>query len=175
MNSDFRDLLKLFNANKVRYLIVGGYAVMKYTEPRYTKDLDIWVEATLKNARAVFKALRTFEAPLSGLTAADFASEGFFYQMGRPPARVDILMSIQGIRFADAWSNRFVSDFEGVTGNVISRSDLIANKRAVGRPQDLVDVNSLLESEQLSAETPTQPEPTKKRSKGRRRDPGGKE
>jgi hypothetical protein len=174
MNSDFRDLLNLFNANKVRYLVVGGYAVMKYTEPRYTKDLDIWVEATPKNARAVFKALRQFEAPLAALTEADFASEGFFYQMGRPPARVDILMSIEGVRFADAWSNRLVSDFEGVLGNVLSRSDLIANKRAVGRPQDLVDVNSLLESEQLSTEVSSQPEPTKKRSKTQKRDPESK-
>jgi hypothetical protein len=98
MNSDFRDLLKLFNAHRVRYLVVGGYAVMKYTEPRYTKDLDIWVEASPKNARAVFRALRRFEAPLANLTEADFAKEGFFYQMGRPPARVDILMSIKGIR-----------------------------------------------------------------------------
>jgi hypothetical protein len=172
MNSDFKDLLRLFNANKVRYLVVGGYAVMKYTEPRYTKDLDIWIEATPKNARAVFKALRKFEAPLEDLTEADFAREGFFYQMGRPPARVDILMSIQGVRFADAWSNRVASDYDGVTGNVISRKDLIANKRTVGRPQDLIDVNSLVESEQLSTEVPTQPEPMTKRSKKRRRDPG---
>jgi WD40 repeat protein len=81
MNSDFRDLLKLFNAHRVRYLVVGGYAVMKYTEPRYTKDLDIWVEASPKNARAVFRALRRFEAPLANLTEADFAKEGFFYQV----------------------------------------------------------------------------------------------
>jgi hypothetical protein len=78
MNSDFKDLLKLFNANRVRYLVVGGYAVMKYTEPPYTKDLDIWVEPTLKNAKAVFKALRRFEAPLANLNEADFAREGFF-------------------------------------------------------------------------------------------------
>ncbi len=85
MNSDFRDLLRLFNAHRVRYLVVGGYAVMKYTEPRYTKDLDVWVEATPRNAKKVFKALRKFEAPLANLTEADFANEGFFYQMGRPP------------------------------------------------------------------------------------------
>ena len=103
MNSDFKDLLKILNDYKVRYLVVGGYAVMAYTEPRYTKDLDIWVEATPKNAKAVYKALREFEAPLANLKEADFATEGFFYQMGRPPARVDILMSIQGVVFADAW------------------------------------------------------------------------
>ena len=79
--------MKLFNALRVRYLVVGGYAVMKYTEPRYTKDLDVWVEATPKNAKAVFKALRQFEAPLANLNDADFAREGFVYQLGRPPAR----------------------------------------------------------------------------------------
>jgi hypothetical protein len=171
MNSDFRDLLRLFNAHRVRYLVVGGYAVMKYTEPRYTKDLDLWVEATPKNAKAVFAALRKFGAPLANLTEADFALEGFFYQMGRPPARVDILMSLQGVLFANAWSNRVASDFDGVTGYVLSRKDLIANKRAVGRPQDLVDVNSLVESEQRAAEVPRAPGPRKKKARGRGRDP----
>jgi hypothetical protein len=175
MNSDFRDLLKLFNAHRVRYLVVGGYAVMKYTEPRYTKDLDVRVEATPKNAKAVFKALRKFEAPLATLTEKDFAAEGFFYQMGRPPARVDILMSIQGVLFTDAWSNRVVSDFDGVAAHVISRKDLIANKRAVGRPQDVIDANNLVESEQVAARVPAKPERRKKRSKGRRRDRGTEE
>jgi hypothetical protein len=174
MNSDFKELLKLFNAHRVRYLVVGGYAVMKYTEPRYTKDLDVWVEATPKNGKAVFKALREFEAPLAGLTQKDFAEEGFFYQMGRPPARVDILMSIQGVRFADAWPDRVASDFDGVIGHVISRKDLIANKRAVGRPQDLLDVNNLVESEQRISGSPAEPEPKKKQSTRRKRDPGSK-
>jgi hypothetical protein len=172
MNSDFKDLLKLFNGYRVRYLVVGGYAVMKYTEPRYTKDLDIWVEPTLKNAKAVFKALRRFEAPLANLNEADFAREGFFYQMGRPPARVDILMSIHGVVFADAWSNRVATDFDGVTGHVISRKDLIDNKRALGRPQDLIDVNSLFESERRIAERRAEPEPKKKPEKRRKRDRG---
>jgi hypothetical protein len=172
MNSDFRDLLRLFNAHKVRYLVVGGYAVRKYTEPRYTKDLDIWVEATPKNAKAVFKALRRFEAPLADLSEADFAIEGFFYQMGRPPARIDILMSILGVAFADAWLNRAASDFDGVTAHFISIKDLIANKRAVGRPQDLIDVNSLVESEQRADQVRARPQPRKKRSKRGRPDPG---
>ncbi len=86
MNSDFKDLLRVFNEHKVRYLVVGGYAVIKYTEPRYTKDLDVWIQATLKNARAVFAALREFGAPLTNITSADFAKEGSVYQIGRPPA-----------------------------------------------------------------------------------------
>jgi hypothetical protein len=85
VNSDFKDLLNLFNAYRVKYLIIGGYAVVKYTEPRFTKDLDLWIRADAKNAAAVFQALREFGAPLSDLTPADFAQEGYFYQMGVPP------------------------------------------------------------------------------------------
>ena len=151
----------------MRYLVVGGYAVSKYTEPRYTKDLDLWIEASAKNARAVFNALREFGAPLVDLTEADFSQEGSFYQMGRPPARVDIVMSIAGLRFADAWRNRVPTDFDGVSAHVIAPDDLIANKRAVGRPQDLLDVVNLLEAEP-STEKRRQ-EPKKKRPKGRDR------
>lgn len=145
MNSDFKDLLRLFNARSVRYLIVGGYAVMKYTEPRYTKDLDIWIECSSVNALAVFEALREFGAPLRDIRHEDFAVEGVIYQMGRPPVRVDVLTSLEGVRFDEAWSSRVVSDLGGVAAQIISREDLITNKRAVGRPQDLLDV-ALLES-----------------------------
>jgi hypothetical protein len=175
MNSDFKDLLKLFNEYKVRYLVVGGYAVMKYTEPRFTKDLDIWVEANPKNARAVFRTLRQFGAPLVNLTEEDFAKEGTFYQMGRPPARVDILMSITGVGFDRAWRNRMMSDFEGVPAYVISRADLIANKRALGRPQDLADLGSLEESKAISETLDERTGAAKKSSQTRRRkhDRGG--
>jgi hypothetical protein len=97
--------------------------------------------------------------------------EGFGYQMGRPPARVDILMSIQGVRFADAWRNRVPSDFDGVPVQVIALKDLIANKRAVGRPHDLMDVTNLLEAERTIERPPKEPgTPKKRRPKGR--DPG---
>jgi len=145
---------------------------MKHTEPRYTKDLDIWIEATPKNARAVFRALGRFGAPRANLTEADFAKEGFFYQMGRPPSRVDILMSIEGVRFTDAWPNRVNSDFDGVPGHVISRTDLITNKRAVARPQDLADVDSLVESERIAKKLRRESDAKHKKSKGRDQDPG---
>ena len=102
-NSNFRDLLKLFGEFGVRYLIAGGYAVMRYTEPRYTKDLDVWIEASLDNAERVYRALAAFGAPLQGITRSDFETEGPFYQMGRPPVRVDILTSIDGVDFSGAW------------------------------------------------------------------------
>jgi hypothetical protein len=144
------DLLNILNARDVRYLVVGGYAVMKYTEPRYTKDLDIWVDASEENAIAVFSALRAFGAPLTNLTPASFSREGSIYQMGRPPARVDVLTSIDGVSFSVAWGNRVDTDIGGVPTKVISRQDLVLNKRASGRPQDLLDLHNLMESERAS-------------------------
>jgi len=143
MSSDFEELLKIFNANGVKYLIVGGHAVMLYTEPRYTKDLDVWVEASGDNAAMVFRSLAEFGAPLSGLTAEDFTREGFFYQIGVPPVRVDILMSIDAVRFEEAWPNRNRADFGAEPAWFIGRSDLIRNKRASGRHIDLHDAELL--------------------------------
>ena len=143
VNSDFSDLLNLFNANKVKYLIIGGYAFIQYAEPRYTKDLDIWISVDEANAVAVYKALKEFGAPLTGMTEADFSEDGYFYQMGRPPMRVDILMGIPGIEFAKAWQQRVEVDFDGLIVKFISREDLITAKKASGRPQDLIDANLL--------------------------------
>src|SRR3989338_6895549 len=103
---DFKELLSVFKANSVRYLVIGGYAVMRYTEPRYTKDLDIWVAANEDNSKKIFKALKEFGAPLKNLSAGSFAEAGHFYQMGKPPFRVDIMMSISGVEFESAWKNR---------------------------------------------------------------------
>lgn len=143
MNSDFEELLSIFNENGVRYLIVGGHAVMLYTEPRYTKDLDVWIDASAENAERVYRSLLVFGAPLAGLTAKDFAEEGSFYQMGIPPARVDILMSIDGVSFADAWPNRQQSKLGSAPAWFIGRAELIRNKRAVGRHIDLHDAELL--------------------------------
>lgn len=143
VNSDFTDLLKIFNANHVKYLVIGGYAVVQYAEPRYTKDLDLWISTDTTNAVAVYKSLREFGAPLAGLTEADFAEEGYFYQMGVPPVRVDILMGIPGAVFEQAWQKRIEVDFDGLMVAFISRDDLIAAKLASGRPQDLIDAQML--------------------------------
>ncbi len=143
VNSDFSDLLNLFNRNHVKYLVIGGYAVIQYAEPRYTKDLDLWISTDRQNAAAVYQALREFGAPLAGLTEVDFAEDGYFYQMGVPPMRVDILMGISGLTFDKAWENRVEVDFNGLVVPFISREDLIAAKRASGRPQDLIDANLL--------------------------------
>ena len=143
VNSDFSDLLNLFNVHNVRYMVIGGYAVVQYVEPRYTKDLDLWIGVDKENAAAVYKALKDFGAPLVGLTEADFSEEGYFYQMGRPPMRVDILMGIPGMEFEAAWQRREEVDFDGLLVKFISRADLIAAKKASGRPQDLIDADLL--------------------------------
>lgn len=152
MNQDFKELLKIFNEHAVKYLIVGGYAVMKYSEPRFTKDLDIWIEASPANGKNVFQALKSFGSPLEGLTAADFAQDGF-YQMGRPPVRVDILMSISGVEFKSAWKNRVETDFDGVPAYFIGLDDLIENKKASGRLQDLADVEKISLSREIRNKT----------------------
>ena len=143
VNSDFSDLLKLFNDNNIRYLVIGGYAIIQYAEPRFTKDLDLWISTDANNAAAVYQALRIFGAPLAGLTEGDFSEEGYFYQMGVPPVRVDILMGIPGGDFEQAWRNRNEIDFDGLMVPFISKKDLINSKKASGRPQDLIDADLL--------------------------------
>ena len=143
VNSDFSDLLSLFKDNGVKYLVIGGYAVIQHAEPRFTKDLDLWISTDIENAAAVYKSLREFGAPLKGLTESDFAEEGYFYQMGVPPMRVDVLMGIPGFKFAEAWERRVEVNFEDLPVAFISRQDLITAKRASGRPQDLIDADLL--------------------------------
>ncbi len=140
---DFKELLSVFNAHSVRYLVVGGYAVMMYSEPRFTKDLDLWISVDPENARAVYSALRAFGAPLSGLTEESFSQEGFFYQMGVPPVRVDVMMSLPGMSFDEAWPRRMMLEIEETAIPFISKEDLIRIKRASGRPQDLIDAERL--------------------------------
>jgi len=142
-NSNFSELLSLFDGLEVRYLVVGGYALMQYTEPRYTKDIDLWVDATPENAAKVFQALKQLGAPLSGITVADFSTSGVFYQMGRPPVRVDVLTSLSGLNFPDCWERRVAGRFGTRNVWVIAIDDLIVNKRTVGRLQDLADVERL--------------------------------
>jgi predicted nucleotidyltransferase len=146
VNSDFSDLLRIFNDNRVRYLVIGGYAVIQYAEPRFTKDLDVWISTDAENADAVYKSLHEFGAPLTGLTVKDFAEEGFFFQMGVPPIRVDVLMGIPGATFDECWKRKVESDFDGLKVCFISKEDLIVAKRASARPQDLIDADLLSKS-----------------------------
>ena len=149
MPLDLKDLLRAFNNHKVKYLIVGGYAYGVYAEPRATKDLDIFISSDEENSQAVFRALAQFGAPMDGLSAVDFM-DGSTFQIGTPPARIDLLQRIDGVSFDEAWHNRVQGVIEGeVPVNVISRNDLIRNKLASAREQDLLDVKKLKAEEQL--------------------------
>jgi hypothetical protein len=146
MYPDFKELLSVLNAHRVKYLVVGAYAVSIYAQPRATRDLDILVKADAENAGAVFAALAQFGAPLQGLTPADFAQKGPFLRMGRPPVGVDILTEMAGLEFDAAWERRvedLVDPATGLKANFISRDDLIAAKLASGRLQDLADAEAI--------------------------------
>jgi predicted nucleotidyltransferase len=137
-------MLQCLLEEKVRFLLVGAYAVAVYGYPRATKDIDILVRAAPENAANLLRALARFGAPLSGVTESDFSIEGIVFQIGSGPRRIDILTSISGVEFEHAYANKRTVSVEGVDVPVISLDDLIANKRATGRTQDLADVERLL-------------------------------
>ena len=138
-NPHYRELLQALNEYEVEYLVVGGYAFMKYTEPRFTKDLDVWVHNSSQNSERLFRALAKFGAPLQadGVTPETFTERKIVYQIGVAPVRIDILTHIDGVEFTGAWRNRVTGAFFGVPVQLISLDDLIANKQAAGRSSDL--------------------------------------
>ncbi len=143
MSSDYRDLLREFNVHDVEYLVVGAHALAAHGHPRATKDLDVWVRPHPENALRALDALRAFGAPLQDLTPSDLASPGVFFQIGVPPLRIDVLTQIDGVEFEEAWRARTSATFEGEPIHILSRADLVRNKRASGRLQDLADVERL--------------------------------
>ena len=143
MNSDFSDLLSAFNAEGVEYLVVGAYALAAHGRVRATGDIDVWIHATQQNARRVLSALTEFGAPLHDLNEQDLSQPGLVFQIGVAPVRIDILTSIDGVEFTQAWTSRFETRFAGQPVHVLSEAHLILNKKTVGRPQDLADVDWL--------------------------------
>lgn len=144
MNQDFRDMLLLLEEHGVEYLVVGGYAVIRYTQPRFTKDLDIWIRPSRENAAKTAKALRAFGVPLIEVTEEDFAEGGLQFMIGIYPNAIDFLTSIKGLDFEETWRSKHT--FETSSGNVhyLAPTDLITAKRAVGRTQDLADIEEIL-------------------------------
>jgi hypothetical protein len=142
-NRDFRDLFFELNKAEARYLVVGAYAVTFHSHPRYTKDLDVWVEPTEANAQRVWAALAAFGAPMDRVRPADLAKPGVVFQIGVEPNRIDILTRVTGVEFGAAWPRRVSSPYADGTIQILSREDLLRNKRAVGRPQDLLDADSI--------------------------------
>jgi hypothetical protein len=143
LGPDFEDLLRLFNQHNVQYLIVGGYAVMKYTEPFYTKDMDIWVEPMEENAKRVYAALVEFGAPLADLTVHDLTQPHVVFQFGMAPARVDVMTTIDAVPFSEAWQNRVETHLSGIPISVISLADLIRNKETASRDTDRLHLKRL--------------------------------
>jgi hypothetical protein len=141
--ADFLDLLTELSRADVKVMLVGGHAVAFHGRPRATKDFDLWMEATPDNATRVLSALRKFGAPLGSLTERDLAQPGYGFRMGVPPLRIEFLTEISGVTFAEAWPRRETLDLAGLVVAVIGRNDLLRNKRAAGRPQDMADVDVL--------------------------------
>jgi hypothetical protein len=143
VNNDFKDLFALFNKEKVEYLVVGAHAVIFYAEPRYTKDLDIWINPTKVNAIRVMKALEEFGAPLENVTVDDFTDSEKIFQIGVAPNRIDILMGIAGVDFATAIENKTISSYDDLPISILGKEELIISKKTIARPQDLLDIERL--------------------------------
>jgi len=143
MSRDFRDLFAAFNAAGVKYLVVGAHAYSYYAKPRFTKDLDVWVEPVPENAVKVVAALNHFGAPKTHFSVEDFSRPGGTLQIGVAPVRIDVLTDIAALNFKEAWRNRVEDAFLDQPIHIIALSDLLKNKRAVGRPHDRLDVRNL--------------------------------
>jgi predicted nucleotidyltransferase len=146
INSDFSDLLRALNDANAKYLIVGGIALAFHDRPRFTKDLDLFIDRSPENAARVYRALAHFGAPLHTLTVEDLQSPELVYQIGVDPVRVDILTDIDGVAFSDAWDHRLSESYGDIPVNVIALDDLIKNKLATGRSQDIADIERLQNS-----------------------------
>lgn len=148
LDKNFKDMLNALNDAGAEYLVVGAHALGAYGQPRATGDFDIWIRTTPENVDRVWVALETFGAPRRKLTKSDLCTPDNVYQIGVAPYRIDIVTSITGVEFEDAWVNRNQTTIDGIRVAVISRDDLLKNKRATGRPKDLADVAWLEESGQ---------------------------
>ena len=140
---DFRELLGLFNEQNVEYLIVGGYALAFHGMPRYTGDLDILVRPDSANAQRILKALDLFGFGLLGLAAADFENPERVIQFGEPPVRIDLITSITGVSWEEAFSSRVQGNDDDIPVYFLGREPFIRNKRAIGRAKDLADIEAL--------------------------------
>ena len=152
MNSDFRDLLRLFAKHRVRYLIVGGYAAMHYSQPRFTKDLDLWLDPSSDNAGRVMLAFEEFGLPLIDVTEEDFEREGLQYMIGRAPVLFDFLTSLPALEFHACWESRTIDCEEGFEVFYLSKGALIVAKERAGRMQDLADLDEIRRAENQSQE-----------------------
>jgi hypothetical protein len=170
MYQDYKDLLYAFRAHGVKYLIVGGYAVIFHAQPRFTKDIDVFIKADSANAHATYAALADFGVQLGSVRPEDFAERGSFFRFGRDPHGFDILPDIPGVDFDAAWERRVEGVLDTATGFkafFISRDDLIATKLASGRPQDLADVDAIRKAAENQGAGPGKNKPPETKPGGR--------
>jgi hypothetical protein len=154
MDENLKELLSAFNANHVKYVVIGGYAVFLHAQPRMTKDLDVFIESSPENALATFKALAEFGAPLEKFTIADFADGKTIGRFGVPPICVEVIQRIDGVDFATVYANSIlVMIDEDLPARYISAEDLIRNKLASGRPQDIADVDAVLNRQRATKQS----------------------
>ncbi len=140
---DFKEFLSLLNSNDVEYLLIGGFAMGAHGYPRTTQDIDVWIERSSDNAKRTLKALREFGFDPPSEIESRLLREDQIIRMGLPPFRIEILTTISGVAFADCYARRQMRQIDDLTISVIARTDLIANKKASGRPKDLSDVATL--------------------------------
>ena len=143
IQQDFRDLLHLFNEQKVKYLVVGGYALAFHGAPRFTGDIDLWVRTSAENADKIINALNEFGFGALGITKQDLTQDDQVLQLGYPPIRIDIMTSIDGVDFDEAFNNSLITSYGDIKIKIISKDDFIKNKRATGRYKDLADIEAL--------------------------------
>ncbi|MFO7979810.1 MAG: nucleotidyltransferase [Candidatus Aminicenantes bacterium] len=146
VEKDYQEFLKLLNKHKVKYCIIGAYAVAFYAKPRYTKDMDIFVEPTVDNAKKILEVLKEFGFGDLSITLDDLTREGNIFQLGYEPVRIDLLTKMEGLQFQEVWTNRVTGDYGSEKVNFIGLDDLIKNKRISGRPSDKVDIELLEKS-----------------------------
>jgi hypothetical protein len=146
VSKDFEELFAFFNARQVKALIVGGYAVAFHAKPRFTKDIDLWIEPTPENAERLLSALRDFGFGSLPLAVEDFTRPGSIVQLGHPPNRIDLMTTVQGLTFEEAWKERVEGRYGEERVFYLGKSDLMRNKKLVARPQDEVDLEWLRSS-----------------------------
>jgi len=143
LNEDYRDILHALSDEKVRFILVGAYALAAHGYPRATMDIDIWVMPSPDNAEAILRALRIFGSPLHNLTKKDLEVDGTVFQIGIAPRRIDIITEATGLKFEQAYKNSVLVNIDGIDVHIPSIDDLIINKKATGRTKDLADAEAL--------------------------------
>jgi len=150
LNKDYKDILLALSEREAKFLLVGAYAMAAHGYPRSTMDIDLWIMSDPENAALVLQALKDFGAPTEDLSLEDLQKDGLIFQIGVAPCRIDILTSIDGLQFGEAYTNSNILEIEGISVHVLSIPDLITNKRNSGRLKDLADLESLTNLEKTA-------------------------